>query len=154
MLKKVAAMGAATALCWGLGTSPANATSSYRHLENMALRGECLDFRADYGPYTTDCNQGAYQTWLMATFIETPTALRQNASSRLCLVARNGQPTMKPCSASDPAALWTVHDTDAAGYQVINNVTKTCLVAGSGEIHHVTLGTCNDGPSRQWLVYS
>ncbi|WP_262928297.1 hypothetical protein [Streptomyces xanthii] len=37
---------------------------------------------------------GPYQTWTMATLPETPTALRQNAGSRLCLVARSGQPTM------------------------------------------------------------
>ncbi|WP_406373733.1 RICIN domain-containing protein [Streptomyces sp. NBC_01550] len=158
MLMNVAAIGAAAALCWGLGTAPAQATTTsmtYRTLENYADLDECLDYRADpeYGVYTTRCNGGAYQSWLMATLIETPTELRQNAASRLCLVARNGLPTMRECSASDPAAVWIVHDIGASGYQVINNVTKTCLVAGSGDIHHVSLGTCGSGHSRQWFVH-
>ncbi|MFJ6121650.1 RICIN domain-containing protein [Streptomyces sp. NPDC092129] len=158
MLKKTAALGAATLLCWALGTAQASATSSYRHLRNVGAVGECLDFRADpeYGVYTTGCNEGAYQTWTMATLPETATALRQNAGSRLCLVARSGQPTMKPCLAGDQAALWTVHDLgpSTTGYQIINKATGTCLIAGSGAIHHVSLGACAGGGSRQWIVYS
>ncbi len=125
---------------------------------NVGAVGECLDFRADpeYGVYTTGCNEGAYQTWTMATLPETATAMRQNAGSRLCLVARSGQPTMKPCLAGDQAALWTVHDLgpSTTGYQIINKATGTCLIAGSGAIHHVSLGACAGGGSRQWIVYS
>ncbi|MFG2732729.1 ricin-type beta-trefoil lectin domain protein [Streptomyces canus] len=156
MLKKVAAaMGAAAALCWGLGTAPAHAGMDYQHVYSAAYNlEECLDYRADYGPYTTGCNGGAYQTWLMTTQYETLTEIRQNVGDRLCLVARNGQPTMRKCLADDPAALWTVHYIGArAGEQVINNATKTCLVAGSGTIHHVTLNTCDGGLSRLWVNY-
>ncbi|MGW5276924.1 ricin-type beta-trefoil lectin domain protein [Streptomyces sp. NPDC004044] len=151
MLKKVAAIGAAAALCWGLGTAPAQAGMDYQHVYSVADAGECLDYRADYGPYTTGCNDGAYQTWLMTTELETLTELRQNVGDKLCLVARNGQPTMRQCLADDPAALWTVHSIGiATGFQVINNATKTCLVAGSGTIHHVHLNTCDGGRSRLW----
>ncbi|MFJ2398799.1 ricin-type beta-trefoil lectin domain protein [Streptomyces sp. NPDC087843] len=155
MLKKVAAAMGATALCWGLGTAPAQAGMDYQHVYSAAYNlEECLDYRADYGPYTTGCNGGAYQTWLMTTQYETLTEIRQNVGDRLCLVARNGQPTMRKCLADDPAALWTVHYIGArAGEQVINNATKTCLVAGSGTIHHVTLNTCDGGLSRLWVNY-
>ncbi|MFE7276457.1 ricin-type beta-trefoil lectin domain protein [Streptomyces sp. NPDC057623] len=151
-MKKVAAVGAAVVLGWALGTAPANASSSYWHLQNAAT-GHCLDYRADYGPYATGCNEGAYQTWLMNDAIGELSALRQKAGDRLCLVARNGQATMKPCSSSDPAALWDVHAT-AAGLQLINNVTKTCLGEGSGSIAHVTLVRCTGGDSQQWNAYS
>ncbi|MFF1324121.1 ricin-type beta-trefoil lectin domain protein [Streptomyces chartreusis] len=155
MLKRIAAIGAAVALCCGLGTPPAQAGMDYQHVYSAAYNlDECLDYRADYGPYTTGCNGGAYQTWLMTTQLETLTEIRQNVGDRLCLVARNGKPTMRQCLADDPAALWTVHNIGArAGYQVINNATKTCLVAGSGTIHRVTLNTCEGGLSRLWVNY-
>lgn len=156
MLKKVAAIGAAAALCWGLGTAPAQAAGmAYQHVGSAAYNLEdCLDYRADYGPYTTGCNGGAYQTWLMVDALETLTEIRQNVGDKLCLVARNGQPTMRQCLANDPAALWTVHSIDArAGFQLINNATKTCLVAGSGTIRHVHLDTCDGGLSRLWVPY-
>ncbi|MEU9151298.1 ricin-type beta-trefoil lectin domain protein [Streptomyces sp. NPDC048417] len=150
-MKKVAAVGAAVVLGWGLGTTPANASSSYWHLQNVATN-ECLDFRADYGPYATGCNEGAYQTWLMNDAIGELSEMRQNVGARLCLVARNGQATMKPCSSSDPAALWDVYVT-VAGFELINNVTKTCLGEGSGDVHHVTLVKCTGGKSQQWRAY-
>ncbi|MFD4032629.1 ricin-type beta-trefoil lectin domain protein [Streptomyces sp. NPDC058637] len=157
MLKKITAIGAAAAaLCWGLGTAPAQAAGmSYMQVKSAAYNlGECLDYRADYGPYTTGCNGGAYQTWLMVDAYETLTEIRQNVGDRLCLVARNGQPTMRPCLANDPAALWTVHSINSpAGEQLINNATKTCLVAGSGAIHRVSLNTCGSGLSRLWSAY-
>ncbi|WP_329449450.1 ricin-type beta-trefoil lectin domain protein [Streptomyces sp. NBC_01724] len=157
MLKKVAAIGAASAaLCWGLGTAPAQAAGmAYQHVGSAAYDlDDCLDYRADYGPYTTGCNGGAYQTWLMVDALETLTEIRQNVGDKLCLVARNGKPTMRQCLADDPAALWTVHNIDArGGYQLINNATKTCLVAGSGTIHRVTLNTCEGGLSRLWAPF-
>jgi hypothetical protein len=151
-MKRFAAVGAAVVLGWGLGTAPANASSGYWHLQNAAT-GDCLDYRADYGPYATGCNEGAYQTWLMNNTIGELSELRQNAGDRLCLVARNGQATMKPCLSSDPAALWDVYPT-VAGNELINNVTKTCLGEGSGAIAHVTLVTCTGGNSQQWRAYS
>jgi hypothetical protein len=151
LMKKVAAVGAAVVLGWGLSTAPANASSNYTHLQNAATL-DCLDFRADYGPYATTCNEGPYQTWLVNSAIGELSALRQNVGDRLCLVARNGQATMKPCSSSDPAALWKFYPT-VAGNQLINNVTKTCLAAGSGAISHVTLVKCTGGNSQQWNAY-
>lgn len=157
MLKKIAAVGAAAAaLCWGLSTAPAQAAGmAYMQVGSAAYNlDECLDYRADYGPYTTGCNGGAYQTWLMVDAYETPTEIRQNVGDKLCLVARSGQPTMKPCLADDPAALWTVHSIDVpGGQQLINNATHTCLVAGSGTIHRVSLNTCGSGLSRLWSAY-
>lgn len=155
MLKKTAVLGAAVAVSWALGTAPANAATAsmtYRHLESYADTGECLDYRADYGPYTTGCNQGPYQTWLMATDPETAGELRQDAGDRLCLVARNGIPVMRTCLAGDQAALWTLHSVVGLGYQLVNKATGTCLVAGSGAIHHVSLGVCSTGGSRQWYA--
>ncbi|MFI7005456.1 RICIN domain-containing protein [Streptomyces sp. NPDC050145] len=157
MLKKIAAVGvAAAALGWGLGAAPAQAAGmAYMQVRSVAYSlGECLDYRSDYGPYTTGCNGGAYQTWLMFDGLETLTEVRQNVGDKLCLVARNGIPTMRQCLADDPAALWKVHDIGAQdGYQLINNATKTCLVAGSGAIHHVSLNACDGRPSRLWAPF-
>ncbi|MEU8794343.1 ricin-type beta-trefoil lectin domain protein [Streptomyces sp. NPDC048643] len=150
-MKKFAAVGAAVVLGWALGTAPANAAPAYYHLQNKATN-DCLDFRADYGPYATGCNEGPYQTWLMNDTIGRLSEMRQNAGSRLCLVARSGQATMKPCSSSDPAALWNAYFT-TAGFQLINNVTKTCLGEGSGDVRHVTLVRCTGGNSQQWTLY-
>ncbi|MES4892435.1 ricin-type beta-trefoil lectin domain protein [Streptomyces sp. NPDC096012] len=151
-MKKVAAVGAAVVLGWGLGAVPANASSGYWHLRNRAT-GDCLDFRADYGPYATGCNEGAYQTWLMNDAIGQLSELRQKAGDRLCLVARDGQAVMRACSSGDPAALWDVK-VSAAGLRFVNNVTGTCLGEGSGDVRHVTLVTCTGGDSQQWNAYS
>ncbi|MET8412329.1 hypothetical protein ABZV34_30210 [Streptomyces sp. NPDC005195] len=68
------------------------------------------------------------------------------------MVARSGKATMKPCSSSDPAALWNAYFT-TAGFELINNGTKTCLGEGSGDTRHVTLVRCTDGNSQQWTLY-
>ncbi|MFD5417566.1 ricin-type beta-trefoil lectin domain protein [Streptomyces sp. NPDC127069] len=157
MLKKIAAMGAAGLLSWGLNSAPASAEATsmeYVHIESVADVGECLDYRFDWGPYTTTCNEGAYQTWLMSPYAETETELRQNAGARLCLVARNGVPVMRDCIAGDQAALWTLHDGGGAGWQLVNKATKTCLVAGSDDHHRVGMNTCSTGGSRSWILYS
>ncbi|MGW7426052.1 RICIN domain-containing protein [Streptomyces sp. NPDC054813] len=150
-MKKIAAVGAAVALGWAVGTAPANAAPVYYHVQNVAT-DDCLDFRADYGPYATGCNGGLYQTWLMNDTIGRLSEMRQNVGERLCLVARNGQATMKPCSSSDPAALWDAYFT-TAGFELINNVTKTCLGEGSGAVRHVTLVKCTGGNSQQWTLH-
>ena len=147
-LTKLAAVGATALLALGLGMTPANA-AQYMHLQNVATH-ECLDFRADFGPYVTGCNEGAFQTWIMTLGIAA-TAMRQQAT-QLCLVARNGQPVMRDCLAGDDAALWEMISTPV-GSEVRNKVTRTCLVAGSGSIHHVSLGECTGGDSRQWTLY-
>lgn len=154
-MKRVAAVGAAVLVGWGLNPTPANAAPVYYHLQNKATLN-CLDYRADYGPqpYATGCNQGGYQTWLMNDTIGQLSAMRQNAGSRLCLVARGGQATMKPCSSSDPAALWNAYFT-SGGFQLINNVTKTCLGEQPEDIdhiRHVNLTRCTGGPSQQWTL--
>jgi len=151
-MKKVAAVSAAVVLGWGLGTTPANAASEYVHFRNVAMK-ECLDYRADYGPYATGCNGGAYQTWLINKTAVQLSELRQNAGDRLCLVARNGLATMKPCSSSDPAALWVLAPT-TAGFELINNVTDTCLGEGLGDVHKVQLVKCTGGNSQQWQLES
>lgn len=155
-MKRVAAVGAAVVLGWGLNTTPAHAASAYYHLQNNATLN-CLDYRADYGPlpYATGCNGGGYQTWLMNDAIGQLSAMRQNAGSRLCLVARGGQAAMKPCSSSDPAALWNVSFTGTS-FQLINNVTNTCLgeqPPDSNGIRHVNLTRCTGGSSQQWTLY-
>ncbi|MFE9686179.1 ricin-type beta-trefoil lectin domain protein [Streptomyces sp. NPDC006285] len=156
LIKKISAVSAAALLGWGLNLTPANAAPAYYHLRNNATLN-CLDYRADYGPlpYATQCNEGGYQTWLMNDTIGQLDAMRQNAGSRLCLVARNGQAAMKPCSSSDPAALWSETYT-GAGFQVMNNVTKTCLgeqPPDTNGIRHVNLTRCTGGASQQWILY-
>lgn len=146
---KLASVCAAVVLVLGLGITPAQASGNAR-LYNLATN-ECLDFRADpeYGVYTTGCNGSLYQTWYLTEGIP-PTAMRQ-ASTRLCLVARNGQDAMKECMAIDRAALWVIeyHPNDAT-ISLINNVTGTCLGAGSGPIHQVSLAACSGGASQRW----
>ncbi|MEV3854236.1 ricin-type beta-trefoil lectin domain protein [Streptomyces sp. NPDC050095] len=90
-------------LAWGLSRTTANAASVYVHFKNRAT-GHCLDYRADYGPCATGCNGSGYQTWVVNNTAFELSAMRQNAGDRLCLVARNGQATMKPCSSSDADA--------------------------------------------------
>ncbi|MYQ96839.1 hypothetical protein GTY20_39295 [Streptomyces sp. SID4946] len=68
------------------------------------------------------------------------------------MVARNGIPVMRDCSSTDPAAVWTLHEDGTGGVQVVNKSAKACLVAGSGAIHHVSLGECSTAPSRQWFI--
>ena len=36
--------------------------------------------------------------------------------------------------------------------RLVNKATGSCLVAGSGAIHHVSLGVCSTGASRQWYA--
>jgi hypothetical protein len=139
---------AAAVLAWGLGTTTADAASIYVHWKNKAT-GRCLDYRADYGPYTTDCNESGYQTWLINKETFQLSALRQNAGDRLCLVARNGAATMRPCLSSDPAALWVLGPT-TVGFQLRNNVTDTCLGEGQDAKHLVKLVPCTGGNSQQW----
>ncbi|WP_405652884.1 hypothetical protein [Streptomyces sp. NBC_00019] len=62
---------------------------------------------------------------------------------------------MKPCSSSDPAALWNVEFTGAS-FALRNNVTKTCLgeqPKDINDIRHVNLTRCTGGASQQWYVY-
>lgn len=151
-MKKVAAVSAAVLLGWGLSSTPANAASAYVHFQNVAT-GDCLDYRADYGPYATGCNGGAYQTWLINNTAFELSELRQNAGDRLCMVARNGLATMKPCSSSDKAALWVLAPT-TTGFELINNVTNTCLGEGSGSPALVQLVRCTGGNSQQWQLES
>ncbi|MET9686326.1 RICIN domain-containing protein [Streptomyces coeruleorubidus] len=149
MLKRIAAVGAAAALVWGLGTAPASARSDYFASKNIAT-GRCLDYRSDYGIYATGCNGGAYQAWLMD---ETASLSKvQQKATGLCLVARNGQAVMRTCVDGDPAAVWQLKET-SVGTLMVNNVTKTCLAEGSDSYHHVNLSSCTGGSSQQWLIY-
>ncbi|MEV0074331.1 MULTISPECIES: ricin-type beta-trefoil lectin domain protein [unclassified Amycolatopsis] len=147
--RKLAVVGSAAVLTLGLGTIPAHA-AVYVSWENDGT-GECLDYRSDYGPYATTCNRGTYQAWL-ATLGTAPTAMRQE-STRLCLVARSGQPVMRDCLASDPAALWRMVAVASGYYRLQNNVTGTCLTEQPGNIHHVTLSGCGLGAAQSWDPY-
>ncbi|MET7912534.1 RICIN domain-containing protein [Streptomyces avermitilis] len=145
-------MSGAAVLACGLSTTSADAASEYVHFKNVAT-GRCLDYRADYGPYATDCNGGGYQTWLVNSAAFELSAMRQNAGDRLCLVARNGVATMKPCLSTDPAALWFFGPT-AAGFELINHVTGTCLGEGATARHAVKLVACSGGNSQLWVWQS
>jgi hypothetical protein len=146
---KLATVGTAAVLMLGLGTVPAQA-AVYVSWENDGT-GDCMDYRSDYGPYATGCNRGAYQQWIV-TLGTAPTAMRQ-VSTRLCLVARSGQPVMRDCLASDPAALWQMVTAPSGYYRLKNNVTGTCLTEQSGTIHHVTLSGCQTSAAQAWYPY-
>ncbi|WP_433452500.1 RICIN domain-containing protein [Streptomyces sp. CA-142005] len=148
MMKRIAAVTAAVALSWGLSTTSASATSQYVHFQNLAT-GHCLDYAADKGVYATGCNGGGYQTWLINSQTFQLTELRQNAGDRLCLVARNGAATMRQCLSDDKAALWVMAPT-RSGFELINNVTDTCL--GEGPTGRVQLVTCTGGNSQLWNI--
>jgi hypothetical protein len=155
LLKKVAAVSAAIALGWGLGTTPASASSIYVHFKNAAT-GNCLDYRSDYGPYATGCNGGGYQTWLINNTAFELSELRQNVGDRLCMVARSGEAVMRPCLASDAAALWVLAPT-TVGFELMNNVTKTCLgeqPPDANGVRHVKLTRCTGGNSQLWAIDS
>ncbi|MCX4780366.1 RICIN domain-containing protein [Streptomyces sp. NBC_01264] len=72
------------------------------------------------------------------------------AGDRLCLTLRNGQPTMKACSAADQAALWAIDDTSTAGALIKNKVSHTCLARTAND--RVNAATCTGGPSQRWDV--
>lgn len=150
MLKKLAVIGAAAGMMIGLNAPPASAAAARGMFEAMPSTWKCLDYRADYGPYVTTCNWGAYQTWYWDDEL-TYTALRQKATG-LCLTARNGLIAMKPCLADDLAAYWSVdYDVDL-GALVKNSVTKTCLARNTAD--RVQLSTCTGGPSQRWAPWT
>ncbi|MET7996786.1 RICIN domain-containing protein [Amycolatopsis sp. NPDC005232] len=146
IVKKLAAVCAAAVLALGLSAAPASATAVEWTWRNQAT-DHCLDFRADVGPYATDCNNGNYQLWIM-TPGDDPTAMRQVAT-RLCLTVRNTVLTMKPCLAADQAALWRPVPTTGPFYQLVSYVNPLNCV-GEGPDRRVKLVTCTGGPSQQW----
>lgn len=99
--------------------------------QDRSASPKCRDFRADFGPYVTTYNYDAYQDWYWDNAIA-HTALRQRAT-KLCLTLRNGQPTMKPCSAADQAALWAIDDTSTAGALIKDKVSGTCRARRSND---------------------
>lgn len=117
------------------------------HLRNQAAdhRG-CLDFRADYGPYVFNCNHTSYQRWYWNDDYEY-TALRQKATG-LCLTLRNGQLTMKPCSAADDAAMWQIDETEPR--LIRNRVSRKCLARTPND--RVSTATCTGGDSQRWTT--
>lgn len=155
-MKKIAAVSAAVALGWGLSTAPASAASAYVHFQNKAT-GNCLDYRSDFGPYATGCNEGGYQTWLINNTAFQLSELRQNVGDRLCMVARSGEAVMRPCLADDPAALWILTPTASGLFELTNNVTNTCLgeqPPDSSGVRHVKLTRCTGGNSQLWDLYT
>lgn len=150
LLKKLAAVGATVVVAAGLSAVPASAAPVTGALINAAgdvNNPSCLDFRADRGPYVTTCNGGDYQRWYWNNNIA-HTALRQ-AATRLCLTVRNGQPTMKPCAATDQAALWAI---DRFGLRTIKNkVSGQCLARPPND--NLYMATCTGGASQRWVDY-
>lgn len=124
------------------------------HFRNVATH-HCLDYRSDYGPYATKCNEGAYQTWLINNTAFQLSELRQNVGDRLCMVARNGEAKMRPCVAGDKAALWALAPT-TEGFELQNSVSGTCLgeqPPDKDDVRHVKLTRCTGGNSQLWEMY-
>ncbi|SDO90277.1 Ricin-type beta-trefoil lectin domain-containing protein [Streptomyces sp. cf386] len=149
MWKRLAVTVAAVGMTIGLNVTPASAAASTSAFEGMPDTGNCLDFRADFGPYVTDCNYGDYQSWYWDNGIAY-TALRQKATG-LCLTARNGLIAMKECQAADDAAYWSVQKNDTVGALIKNSVTGTCLARNAND--RVQLSTCTGGPSQRWWIW-
>lgn len=137
---------AAVGMTIGLNVPSASAEATRTAFEGMPYTNKCLDYRADFGPYVTDCNYGGYQTWYWDYSI-TYTALRQKATG-LCLTARSGLIAMKPCLADDEAAYWSVQGDSLLGYLIKNSVTRTCVARNTSDRVH--LSTCTGGPSQRW----
>lgn len=144
---RLAAVGAVVALVGGLSSAPADAVPRTSGFRNQAAdhRG-CLDFRADYGPYIFNCNHTSYQRWYWNDDYEY-TALRQQATG-LCLTLRNGQLTMKPCSAADDAAMWQIDETQPR--LIRNLVSRKCLARTAND--RVSTATCTGGDSQRWTT--
>lgn len=147
-VRKLAAVGVGVVVAVGLSGAPASAAPSSSAFQDRSVPEKCLDFRADFGPYVTKCNYDAYQVWYWDNEIAY-TAMRQRAT-KLCLTLRNGQPTMKACSAADQAALWAIDDTSTAGALIKNKVSHTCLARTTND--RVNAATCAGGPSQRWDV--
>jgi hypothetical protein len=141
---------AAVGITIGPNVPSASAETARTSFEAMPYTNQCLDYRADFGPYVTDCNKGAYQTWYWDYSI-TYTALRQKATG-LCLTARNGLIAMKPCLADDEAAYWSVQGDSISGRLIKNSVTNTCLARNTSD--RVRLSTCTGGPSQRWAPWT
>ncbi|MFB8273514.1 RICIN domain-containing protein [Streptomyces sp. NPDC055955] len=147
--RRLATLGAVIGLAVGLGSTPASAAPGISTFENKAAPARnCLDFRADYGPYVFGCNFTSYQKWYWNDEFEY-TALRQKATG-LCLVSRNGQATMKPCSAADDAALWTITPNEVDGATIKNAVSHKCLARMAND--RVNTTTCTGGKSQRWQI--
>lgn len=147
--KKLAVIVAAAGMMMGLNAPPASAAAARSAFEGMPNTYKCLDYRADVGPYVTDCNFGGYQTWYWDDG-RNYTALRQKATG-LCLTARNGLIAMKPCLADDAAAYWSVQ-VGAEGALIKNSATQTCLARNT--LDRVQLSTCTGGTSQRWAVWA
>jgi hypothetical protein len=152
LLRRLATIGAVVGLAMGLASTSASAVPQSTRFENDADPAwTCLDFRADYGPYVYDCNNSTYQQWYWTDDFEY-TALRQHATG-LCLVSRDGQATMKPCSAADDAALWIFDGglNASAGVMIRNAVSNKCLARMTND--RVNTTTCTGGPSQRWHIW-
>ncbi|MFI6730531.1 RICIN domain-containing protein [Streptomyces sp. R-74717] len=149
LLRRLATTGAVIGLAVGLSNTPASAVPRSSVFVNQAQPVKCLDFRADYGPYTFGCNYGDYQTWYWNDDYEY-TALRQKATG-LCLTLRNGQLTMKPCAAADQAAFWNVTNSPS-GALIKNAVSHKCLARTATVNDLVSTATCTGGSSQRWFI--
>jgi hypothetical protein len=150
-LRRLATIGAVVGLAMGLTSTSASAVPQRTKFANDASPAyHCLDFRADYGPYVYECNNSTYQQWYWNDEFEYK-ALRQKATG-LCLVSRNGEATMKPCSAADDAALWLFDDSHtSAGTTIRNAVSNKCLARMAND--RVNTTTCTGGPSQRWHIW-
>jgi hypothetical protein len=116
---------------------------------NFAGPKACLDYRSDWGVYVTTCNSGYYQAWNYDPDVP-KTALRQRATG-LCLTVRSGQPAMRACNASDPAAFW--HVTDGSTGLAIRNDYYPSKCLGRMTNDRVNLPTCSSGESQRWYPF-
>ncbi|MFG2603201.1 ricin-type beta-trefoil lectin domain protein [Streptomyces sp. NPDC048514] len=148
MLSKWLAAVVASGIALALSCTPANAAATAGSFGNFAGPKACLDYRSDYGVYVTTCNYGYYQEWYYDP--EVPkTALRQRATG-LCLTVRSGQPAMRSCSASDPAAFWHVESSTTLA---IRNDYYPFSCLGRMKNDRVNLPSCSGGDSQRWYPW-
>ncbi|MCY0943826.1 RICIN domain-containing protein [Streptomyces antarcticus] len=147
LAKSLVALGGAAVLALGVLSTPANAVVVHSRFQNQ-VGNLCLDYRADWGPYVTGCNDGPYQKWWYNRDAGPNTALAQDATSK-CLGVTNGRTTMSKCRGT--AQQWTLRYTSGSGIPMIVNVaTRQCLAQGGNKA--VVVAPCTGGNSQRWEV--
>lgn len=154
-MKRMVAGIVAIAVMMTGAVATANADPELSRLSNL-LAGEatpkCLDFRADVGPYVTDCNWGDYQQWYWNGTSQF-TAFRQKAT-RLCLTLRSTGLTMKPCAADDLQQQWRLGEYDPLnGFAIYHRTFQGQCLARQANNHVGVAASCTQGPSQRWGKY-
>ncbi|OAH15047.1 RICIN domain-containing protein [Streptomyces jeddahensis] len=139
--------------------TPASAAVAVNRFRNYAT-GQCLDYYADRGLYTTGCNSGKFQEWIWNNTPGIATPMRQEASD-WCLTVTGDYdwvPFMAPCDSSWGARQqWYVSPSPSDGG--IPFIRSVLMLGGDVAMclsyvnNAVKMEGCGSGiPRQRWVV--